>query len=269
MYAEFLGLPGVGKTTLRNDLVKHLKRIDEKMYLSYEDAFHSVSKLKIDRILRLPLTLLPNGLSKKLCKKFVNRSLMQFDAQNEFIAHGANIINAFISSSVFANMPEADRKIMIASVLELGAIWTSIDGLPSSRSLIIFEEGFVQKSFMFVNTEFESEVDHGHIKLYMESIPLPELLIYIKADIDACYQRMLSRPDGLTSRLKNAKSDKILDFLNRLEQHVLYIVDWLATNSQCKLITVNNSGNYRETLDALTGEITKLALKENINTLAE
>ncbi|MCU7904539.1 MAG: deoxynucleoside kinase [Candidatus Thiodiazotropha sp. (ex Epidulcina cf. delphinae)] len=262
MHAEFLGLPGVGKTTLRSDLVKNLKRIDEGVYLSFEDAFHSVSKLKMDRAFRLPLNLLPNSLSKRLCKKFVNRSLMQFDAQNEFIANSVDIIKAFISSTAFENMPEEDRKVMIASILELGSIWTSIGSLQTTGSLIIFEEGFVQKSFMFVNTELGSDIDYEHIKLYMKNIPFPELLIYINADIDTCYHRMLSRPGGLTSRLRNANSDIIRDFLNRLEQHVLYIVDYLSKNSHCELITVNNSGDYKETLGMLTEKIAKSVAKK-------
>jgi thymidylate kinase len=258
MRTEFLGLPGVGKTTLRYDLLKILKTSNKQIYLSSEDAFLITSKQKMDSFFRLPLKLLPYKQSIKLVQKLINRSLMQFDAQNAFLAKHSLVLQSFLTSTTFQRMSESDRKVMIGSLLELGSVYESIYNFQSCDSVIIFEEGFVQKSFMFIDTKDETLNNQQNIIEYLNNIPLPDLIIYIEADVEACYQRMISRPDGLTTRLKKAGHDNTIMFLDRLQKHLELLVDWLSANTEVKLIKVKNNGNYKDTLDLLSSNLIRL-----------
>ncbi len=94
MRVEFIGLPGVGKSTLRQDLLNHLQREDKKRYLSIEEAFLQISRLHIDNIYRRPLNYLPHYLALRLSNKLMNRSLMQFEAQNRFLADKGKALGA-------------------------------------------------------------------------------------------------------------------------------------------------------------------------------
>ena len=80
LHIEFIDLPGVGKSTLRRDLLRRLHRTDKKFFQSIEEALLQVSKLDIDNFFRGPLIYLPASLALKLSNKLANRSLMQINA---------------------------------------------------------------------------------------------------------------------------------------------------------------------------------------------
>lgn len=255
---EFIGLPGVGKSTLRRDLLRQLHRIDKNRYLSSEEAFLQVSKMHIDTIYRRPLNYLPNSLALKLSGKLMNRSLMQFEAQNTFLADKGGALEAFFASNAYRNMSLKDRKVVISSFLETGSLWQCIDGKLPEKVAILFEEGFVQKSFMFVDYSNDSLIEGDKLCRYIENIPLPDLVIYVRADIKTCQSRMMARPEGLTERLKSADAQKITNFLTTANNHLKFVTTWFGDNCGEKLIEVNNEQEFGEVVSKIIGSIQKL-----------
>jgi len=171
---------------------------------------------------------------------------MQFDAQNRFLAARGKALEAFLISNTYKNMSLSDRKIVISGFLETGSVWECINGRLSDDTVIFFDEGFVQKSFMFVDHSNESAVETNHLSAYLENIPLPELIVHITADLETCLKRIMTRPEGLIGRLKKADKQKVAKFLTISHNHLKCVTEWLNTNYGENLIEVNTEYNYSE-----------------------
>lgn len=258
MHIEFMGLPGSGKSTIRKDLLISLKKIEKEKYISSEEAFHRTSKQHIEKIFRYPLNMLPNKLSVKLANKLRNRNWMQHDAQNNFIAKSGKSLEAFFGSAVFGSMSIKERKNVVGSYLEMGSLWECICGESNKEKIVLFEEGFVQKSLMFVTTSGEALAEENEVRCYLDNIPMPEIIIYVKVDVDTCHDRMMGRPDGLTARLSNADSNAISSFLERTQSHLELIADWIGENHKGKIVSIDNNEAYEENVQCLVKRIRNL-----------
>ena len=240
MYIEFLGLPGSGKSTIKKVLLQKLRTDGNGCHLSADEAFYHSSLSSIDNIFRLPLSLLPASIGKQLALKLINRSYMQHDAQNRFLAQHGRALSAFIDSDIYQKMQIKDRSLVIASFLEVGSLRECITAV-AEENTVFFEEGLLQKSLMFVDHHNTSSADNTNVQSYLQSIPKPDLSIFITVDINDCHQRMLSREDGLTNRLKGADEKTILSFLERIDQHLHKVSQWLPENHHPVLYVDNNS----------------------------
>jgi len=248
---EFLGLPGVGKTTIRKSLVRHLQAIDKKKYLSIEEAFIQISKSKIDKIYRVLLNSVPASIAIILYEKLMNRSIMQFDAQNAFLAKHGKALASYFASDEFNSMSIIDKTTVISAFMQAGALNEIINWSIDSESIIFFEEGLIQKSFMFVSKESDASKDSTKLQVYLENIPFPDILVYLKADPDICRERMLTRPAGVTDRLKKSDNEEIKIFLKNTEIHIDNVLNWLRSNHMIQLIEVSNNKD----IDTLVREL--------------
>ncbi len=239
---EFIGIPGSGKTTLCTELLSRLNHGGDTRYITAEEAFHKVAKTNIDRIFRYPLKYLPNQLSRKLAAKLVNRSIMQFEAQNKFLAENGKALSAFFSSSIYRDMSITDRGLVIGNLLETASLCTSIHDVLADKFAVFFGEGLVQKSFMFVghNSDLSNEEEKSRLHDYLANIPLPSLTIYVQANVSTCKERMLNRPEGLPLRLKGADTNTIGSFLENANTHLETVTAWLEDNHASHVIRVNN-----------------------------
>lgn len=258
MRVEFIGLPGVGKSTLRRDLLNHLRRVDKKRYLSTEEAFLQVSRLSIDNIYRRSLNYLPHCMALRVSNKLMNRSLMQFEAQNRFLADKGKALEAYFTSNAYSNMSLKDRANVIGSFLGMGSLWQSIDGRLIEEAVVFFEEGFIQKSFMFVDQSHGSLIEKEKLCSYLENIPLPDVVIYVTANIETCQRRMMDRPDGLTERLKSADKNKITNFLTTAQNHLKFVAEWLSDNCGEIIIEVNSEKELGEVSPIIINKIQRL-----------
>ena len=258
MRVEFIGLPGAGKSTLRRNLLYHLQREDKKQYLSTEEAFLQVSRSHIDNIYRRALNILPHRLALRASNRLMNRSLMQFEAQNRFLAEYGKALEAFFTSNVYLNMSPKDRKLVIGSFLEMGSLWQCIKESLNNEAIVFFEEGFVQKSFLFVDQSTGSMIENEKLCSYLENIPIPDVVIYITANIETCHRRMIGRPEGLTERLKEADKNKITSFLTNAQNHLEFVAEWLSDNYGEIIIEVNGEKGLEEISPIILKKIQQL-----------
>jgi len=238
---EFIGVPGSGKTTIRRKLIEGLKKVDKEKYLSVEEVILDISRNEIDKVYRIILNLLPRSLALRFSNTLLNRTLFQYNAQNRFLAEWGKLLESFLGSSALDNMPLNDREIVISSLMEVGSLYECINhGCLSDETVVFFEEGFIQKSLMFVSASANRESEKISLSTYLDNTPLPDLVIYVSADLASCYERMLSRPGGLTKRLQRVDKDGILNFLESCDSHLRRIVCWLRKNRQIGLLEINN-----------------------------
>lgn len=244
-------MPGSGKTAIRKKLIEWFKEIDNVRFVSVEEAFLEVSKKELEKFFRIILNLLPNRLGLKLSNKLISRNFLQTNAQNRFLAKWGKSLEIFLASSSYKKMTISDREIVIFSLLETGSLYECIHAFLPEESYVFFEEGFLQKSFMFISP-LDSEYDfESDVIRYLDNIPLPDMTVYVKNDLAVCYERMIGRPDGLTTRLKGVEKDGILKFLQMSDIHLQRIADWLDAKNPDRLLEIENNRSLDETVDDL------------------
>lgn len=241
MNIEFLGLPGSGKTTARKLLLEKLKTMGQAC-VSAEESYYHVTRTHGDKLAKTVLRLLPRKAGLVASEYFQGRSLFQTECQSAFLAEHGQSLEAYLSSSVFPRMSLADRQNVIGNYLAMGSLWSM---LTHSRSpMTFFEEGFIQKSLMFVDHNLpQDDALKASIEKYLHSVPLPEIAIYIKASTRNSHQRMHLREDGLTNRLKSCDPATIDAFLETTEQHFESILPILNKTQHCTVIEANNNGD--------------------------
>ena len=146
----------------------------------------------------------------------------------------------FLASEIYENMTSVERTRVIAAFLEIGAIFECIKQTLSIHKVVLFDECFIQKALMFISTEI-NYIDQQSVIRYLDHIPLPNLIIYVKANPKICVKRMYNRPSGLTNRLMNKNKHDIFIFLNSANELFTSIISYIKRKHLCKILEVENS----------------------------
>lgn len=253
---EFFGMPGSGKTFVRNELIRSLKKINDEKFLTIDEALHIISKKKMDILFRLIINFIPNKYGIEVSKKLINRSLMYFNAQNSFISHYRKSLCTFLLSPQFEELSPLDRIDNIATFIQAGSMFECINNGFENETVILFDEGFLQKSLMFVSLSTNMDDYKKSVHNYFSNIPMPDILICIKADLDTCKERMLKRPKGYTKRLDRLANERdIIKSLEKYKIHVENTIDYLRANKGVDIIEVSNDQN--DNIDRVLTDIMK------------
>ena len=222
-----------------------------------------VARVKGDLFCRIILRCLPASISRFAGPKFVNRTLMQFRAQNCFLARHGLALKAFFDSEACQAMSEKERVGVIESFLEAGSLATLVQDNLSVKGAVFFEEGLVQKSLMFVGLQGATYEDHL-VQNYLDTIPLPSVLVHVQSDPETCRQRMMARPQGLTMRLRTIETGNICHFLEDIQAHLEKLIVSIRKKSEVMVLEVDNSQPLDETvLKQLGDEINSFFLSDN------
>jgi hypothetical protein len=254
---EFIGLPGSGKSTLMSQLFDELPSSREVRYLPEEAALLMAARRKIDRIFRMPLKLLPHGLAMQVCPKVWWRSQQRSQSQVRFLAKHGAALGAFTSSGIHDAMSTVDRFRVIESFLETGAVREFLDETQLADQIVLFGEGLVQKSFMFVDHS-DVVVDSADVARYLEKIPLPDLVIHLRVSASVSFERMMGRASGLTQRLKSTDAATIRRFLDKAAHHLELLSGWFAKNQPDRMLTIDNEADPASSSAAIRKRLSAL-----------
>jgi hypothetical protein len=186
---------------------------------------------------------------------------MQYEAQNRFLARWGKPLGIFLTSPVFDKMAIDDREIRMSVFLNTGAIFECINNSIPKNRVVIFDELFVQKSFIFISHLIECNTKESGLYSYLEQIPLSDIVIHIKADINTCYERMLSRERGVIRILKGLGKEDILDFLKTADENMKNIVHWLKYKKNIISLEIKNENELDMTIEKLKKIITAIVCK--------
>ena len=242
---EFIALPGAGKSTIQKLLIKQLQNNSSNQWLTADEAFYLAARKNIDTHLRMILKITPSPIALRLIRKIVNRSQWQQEAQCVFLANYGKALSFFIDSKAFQYSTLADREKGIRTFLYLGSLHQCMLKYGGTGKNIVYDEGLIQKSLMFIPTHERADHpdDSNNIRGYLKSIPKPDVLIFIKTSIENSLQRMHSRPDGLTERLKSQNNNRIHSFLSRGMKHLDNTVSYLQEEGKLQIITIDNNSS--------------------------
>jgi adenylate kinase family enzyme len=236
---EFIGLPGSGKSTLMRQLFSDPPPAQEVRYLPEEAALLQVARRKIDRIFRTPLKLLPHGLAVRVCPRLWWRSRQRSECLVRFLARHGAALGAFTSSAIHEAMSTVDRFRVIESFLETGAVREFLDDTQMADRIVLFGEGLVQKSFMFVDHS-EVVVEPADVVCYLEKIPLPDLVIHLRVSTSVSFERMTGRASGPTQRLKATDAATTRRFLDTAAHLFDLLSGCFAQNHPDRMLTIDN-----------------------------
>jgi thymidylate kinase len=104
---------------------------------------------------------------------------------------------------------------------------------------VLFSEGLVQKSFMFVDYS-NVVVEAADVVRYLEKIPMPDLVIHLRVSASVGFERMTGRASGVTQRLKSTDAATIRRFLDKAAHHLDLLSDWFASNQPDRMLTIDN-----------------------------
>jgi hypothetical protein len=254
--AEFIGLPGSGKSTVLRQLFAEPLTAQAR-YLSEEAALLMVGRRKFDRIFRIPLQLLPDGLAMQICPRIWWKCRQRPESQLGFLAKHGAALGTYTSSAIHDAMSTADRFRVIKHFLDAAAAREFFDDAQLSDRIVLFGEGLVQKSFMFVD-HTDVTIETADVVRYLEKIPLPDLVIHLRVPTSVSFDRLTGRASGLTQRLKGADAPTIRRFLDKAAHHLDQVSGWFATNHPDRMLTIDNQESAASAADAIRTRLAAL-----------
>jgi thymidylate kinase len=217
MIIEFIGCTGVGKTTLISEVQNRLAKTTP-VTTSFE-------------LIATPLGL--NHVSSRMFRNFIQEIVVlpifirRLHRNKSIIAYAVRMLERHADLSIFTinNLRGIERKI---------GVYEKIRGYNNNR-VILVDEGTIHlahKIFVFNNAGYTSD----EIIQFAHLIPMPDLIVYIRAPVENLIQRTLERSDPPREIRKNRQLTE--EYIKRAVAMFEHII--LAENIKKRLLVVEN-----------------------------
>jgi deoxyadenosine/deoxycytidine kinase len=175
MIVEFIGSTGAGKTTLINEVHRRL-----------EKTSRVTTSLDLATGL-LGLRGVTNPTLQNLAQELVSLPffILTLYKHNEFLRHTVKLFwrKTGFSMQTIHNLRSLERKIGMYEIAKyLG-----------KDQIILVDEGPILAAHMFVSTG--NTYTPEEITRFTDFLPLPDLVVYIRASVDTIIERTVRRPD--------------------------------------------------------------------------
>lgn len=257
---EFIGLPGVGKTTLSNAAAASLQRRLPVTVLTQDKATFLAAKDGCEKSLRTVLHLLPEALGIRLFKALGGRTYWQQELVLDFILGNYDFLRSVIEAPAFKKHSLPERKVVFSSLLASAGMLKYLQQSPK-EGWVLFDEGILQKSMMFVSSDGTAAKDV--VEQYLSRIMLPDVVVNLHTDPKVCLERMLGRSKGLTSRLRIQTAEQVDAFLGHSLEHWEFVASWLAGNTTIPVLHIGTDRDPAELTTYLAAELERV-IKEDV-----
>ena len=237
MIVEFIGSTGAGKTSLISKI--HHKLAQTKVVttpfdliaapLGLSSVTHPTIQNLIQELVGFPFFV--GSLNRHA--KFLSHTIETFSRNTRFSIHRIN------------NLRSLERKI---GMYEISQRY-------DKGQIVLVDEGPILAAHMFVFTA--SIVTSAEIAAFANLLPLPDLIIYIKAPVDVLVRRALQRPDPPREM---GKKDPIMT--EKYVKDAATVFDQLMESERIKsrLLVVDNPDLTAEEHDRLAARVTTAVL---------
>lgn len=186
-YIEFVGVPGVGKTTTLEFLKK--KRNNEKNIVIYE--FISTNRNSIRQLVKIKFKFLVNKLvSSNTLYKFNSGE----DLLDRFNESNKDLLDLFWKSLPIKKKFKG-KDLRFNQVLYISKIIKKIQSIKEEKSnkIYLIDEGLIHSINNFIsedsNVPYEEQI--GEV---LNKIELPQGVVFIGGDINTIVERVIERP---------------------------------------------------------------------------
>ena len=237
MVVEFIGSTGAGKTSLISKIHQQLSQTKVVTTpfnliatpLGLSNVTHPTAQNLIQELIGLPFFI--GSLSRY--GKFLSHAIETFSRNTKFSIHRIN------------NFRSLERKL---GMYELTQRY-------DKGQIILVDEGPILVAHMFVFTG--SIVTSAEIAAFANLLPLPDLVVYIKAPVEVLVRRALQRPDPPREM---GKKDPVMT--EKYVRDATTIFDQLMESERIKsrLLVVDNPDLTAEEHDRLAADVTAAIL---------
>lgn len=259
---EFIGIPGAGKSTLRKNVLNQLKGAGADLFGSEEILFKELiaQKWSEDRITQSILKLLPEKIILKKVNHFFATSKLSLSAMCSFFVQYSELFSFVLNSDQFNSLQFNERKMALAFFLSSAAVYQMCNDSVDKETVVVFDEGFYQRTIsMFLSPNIKNQISYEQIRAYINSVPLTDVLIWVKADKKVCIQRMSSRKKGFPRRVKN--KDEIINYLKDAESVFEHLAKSYDEKKQV-LIELEGTKDLKENTMKLCQYISKAVINQ-------
>lgn len=241
-HVELFGLPGSGKTTVRDRVCK--KRHSRS--LPAPDAY----KIALCKLIY-------SGRSWSLCQ-YIPQSLLQRlrFLQTHIIAENVTEryqeFHSVATNIIMSCTEEKDRQsTAIVWLKKLIKEYDAISRTLFSSNIVVFDEGFLQRSLSFFCPPHPStSLSETQIKNYVDTMPTPDLVVVLDISTDVSCERMASRESGIPSSYTHLSQKQLQESLNRMESYIEHIKT-VVEDTNIPLICVKNEESLDRTLQQI------------------
>ena len=233
MIVEFIGSTGAGKTSLISKI--HHKLAQTRVVttpfdliaapLGLSSVTHPTAQNLIQELAGFPFFI--SSLNRH--RKFLSHTIETFSRNTKFSIHRIN------------NLRSLERKIGMYEITQRY----------DQDQIILVDEGPMLAAHMFVFTG--SLVTSSEIAAFADLVPLPDLIVYIKAPVDVLIRRALQRPDPPREM---GKKDPVMT--EKYVKDATTIFDQLMQSERIRtrLLVVDNPDLTAEEHDRLVDDVT-------------
>jgi hypothetical protein len=212
---EFIGLPGSGKSLLRHRAVESFLGDGLECLTSEEAILEALGRKKDDWTTRLLLRFMSRKRALDKLHAILNRSLSRIGAESRFLEERGGVLQSLLNAEEFQGRSTGEKEVALARLMETAVFHQLISEEVAGSLPVFFDEGFAQRTMsLFLYPGVPPGRPHtGGPDAYLDSIPLPDLLVKVEVDNQVCYSRTVHRPEGPPIRMTGMDRESALSFL--------------------------------------------------------
>ena len=208
-YIEFFGYPGSGKTYLTNNLSKKLKNRNIKILKNDKYFFDYFSSGVLKKMIY------KNYYLYKTKKKFNSKYLFRYQYNNL-----NNQLSRLIKANKLEKIVKKYKSIINLTTLNSDGKKRSMDNFKidlcsyyinsnNSKIYLINDEGIIQNLYQPYKNNINNSFLKKKIISYLNSIPIPNLIIFIDKNFKKAYLNAKKRNNGFCYEKKNLNNTEL------------------------------------------------------------
>lgn len=239
MIVEFVGLPGAGKSTLRDAARTILLELGLSAMLAREARIHCFGRSHPGRLIGIAS---PSAKRERLLDAAVRRLLKLYRVP--FCLHNRALTRHVFSELWRRPLSTRDRRKVLRFFLRDGAFHHYFGNHLSPEEALVLSEGLVHRATS-IHTSASQEPDDPWIAKYSRLLPRSDLVISVRAPVAVCAKRVVAR--GVYRRYIG---DDLYRFLLNSARTIDVAVDTIR-KSGWDVIEVRNEGSPQDGIRAL------------------
>ena len=237
-HVEFVGSPGAGKTTIHSRLAE----TDEYFSGHVEDAV----RRRFLQAARGRYRVLYRGMPEQL-RSFVDRKFIEpgfrRSAFDGFVSKYPRFLDIL---SVVLRIAEHEPKWLYAYYKELAEAYQLGMSTVDQGERLCLDEGFAQCA---VATLWRGPNGNFPLDTYLETVPIPDVLIHVTAPVDVCLDRQRERnPENPWASIKWNRGDQH-EVQRDVHDACRRVVDRFSERTD--VVTVENTGSVESALSSV------------------
>lgn len=248
MIIEFIGTPGAGKTTLVPAVIEFLGKHGIEGFTMVKAARPYAQRTLLGQVVE---RLGPPSLRGPLLWQVYYR-LSALHRLIFFAKRPRLLLYVLRTQRMRPDAVSVRKKRALFWFFHLAGGYDFLTSLARPNEALVFDDGFVHRT-VHLNASAVEVPDRVKITSYLDLIPVPRVLIVLRAPVEVCVKRVQAR--GVWDYFRGKTRDELMQYLANADLTITTAVDYLK-NKECRIIEVDNGqDNLPATLAELRGKL--------------